>query len=126
MAGIYVITITKRRKKKKTEEKSRKMTTRARHPTHTIKNIWDAEKKIIKSHYGAGLKGIQSRGIKGGRKRKKRKKIFLLCLCIYAGAPVMMMITHTKRKSLGIYQEKKSYRRPTSSRSNSSQTCHYF
>ena len=87
MAGIYVITITKRRKKKKTEEKYRKMTTRARHPTHTIKNIWDAEKKIIKSHYGAGLKGIQSRGIKGERKRKKKGKRFFSSVCVYTREP---------------------------------------
>jgi hypothetical protein len=40
------------------------------------------KKKIIKSHYGAGLKGIQSRGIKGGGK----KKVFLLCFCI-RGSP---------------------------------------
>ena len=104
------------------------MTTRARHPTHTIKNIWDAEKKNNqKPLRGRAKRHSVTRNKRGEKKeKKKRKKIFLLCLCIYAGAPVMMMITHTKRKSLGIYQEKKSYRRPTSSRSNSSQTCHYF
>jgi hypothetical protein len=45
------------------------------------------KKKIIKSHYGAGLKGIQSRGIKGGRKRKKKEKDFSPLFVYICGSP---------------------------------------
>ena len=64
------------------------MTTRARHPTHTIKNIWDAEKKNNqKPLRGRAKRHSVTRNKRGEKKEKKKEKDFSPLFVYIRGSP---------------------------------------
>ena len=81
--------------------------TRARHPTHNQKHLGCRmlKKKNQKPLRGRAKRHSVTRNKRGGGEENGKR--FFSSVSVYAGALVMMMVTHTKRKSLGNYQEKK-------------------